>query len=98
MTRSSGLESDIKGYGSGRFDDRICIYDYFPGYLINKDVYYKLKGHKLKLGHKLKIGHKLSTRQFETIITKNNFWYEKDLSNSKVVCIDNEENKVRGGC
>lgn len=65
---------DIDGlYGSSntitRFVDRFNICQYFPGYLRNKEMWDKLKGHSL------------NPRQFERII-KNGigdyFWYEKE--------------------
>lgn len=81
---------DSEGNRTGnriKFVDRINVVQYFPAYIRNKE---KWDRHK---------GRWLTAKQLEGIIEGkvDYFWYERDISNSKII-IDNEENKVKGGC
>lgn len=66
---------DVEGGASNaitRFVNRFNVCQYFPGYLRNKAIWDRLKGHSI------------NSRQFESIVKNgigNYFWYEEDKNN-----------------
>ncbi len=73
-------------YGNTRFVDRSNVCQYFPGFLIKREIWGELKGHSL------------NSRQFENIIKNgvgNYFWYNEDKSNIMTEQINDIEVEVK---